>query len=60
MPTRNERFGVVFLSSEEYVHLKARSARLAALEAAGVDNWGGYDYAMELLHQDEDDEFDCE
>lgn len=25
--------------------------RLAALENAGVDNWDGYDYAMELLRE---------
>lgn len=25
-----------------------------ALESAGVDNWSGYDYAMELYREDED------
>lgn len=50
------------ITLEEYIHLKERSDWLYALEAAGVDNWGGYDYARELLNQDEDedDEFDCE
>lgn len=28
---------------------KARLEKLAALEAAGVDNWDGYDEAMESL-----------
>lgn len=28
--------------------LREDSAKLSALEAAGVDNWSGYDYAMEL------------
>lgn len=32
-----------------------RLALLAALEAAGVDNWDGYSYAMSLLGDDDDD-----
>lgn len=40
---------------EQYNELKTRSARLDALEAAGVDNWSGYDHAMEILHGDEDE-----
>lgn len=49
------------ITLEEYTHLKERSDWLYALEAAGVDNWGGYDYAVELLYRNEDDdELDCE
>lgn len=40
---------------EQYNELKARSARLGALEAAGVDNWSGYDVAMGILHSDEEE-----
>ena len=29
--------------------LKDRLAKLEALEAAGVDNWEGYDIAMEMI-----------
>lgn len=28
---------------------EAKLAKLSALEAAGVDNWDGYSYAMEIL-----------
>jgi hypothetical protein len=28
--------------------------KLYALEAAGVDNWGGYDYAMEIMREGRD------
>lgn len=34
--------------------LEKDSARLAALEAAGVDNWEGYGHAMAILHGEED------
>lgn len=29
-------------------------AKLRALQAAGVDNWSGYDHAMSILHGEED------
>lgn len=32
--------------------LEEDSATLGALEAAGVDNWSGYDSAMEILNGD--------
>jgi len=35
--------------------LREDAAKLSALEAAGVDNWSGYDYAMEILHERERD-----
>lgn len=31
-----------------FARLSADSDKLARLEAAGVDNWDGYDYAMSL------------
>lgn len=31
-----------------------RNKKLEALENAGVDNWQGYDFAMESLEDDED------
>jgi hypothetical protein len=36
----------VEITVHEYESLKADSEKLAKLEAAGVDNWEGYDYAM--------------
>jgi hypothetical protein len=32
-----------------------RLAKLSALEAGGVDNWDGYDWAMESLHKENED-----
>jgi hypothetical protein len=34
---------------ERITKLEADERKLAALENAGVDNWGGYSFAMELL-----------
>ena len=41
---------MVSISEREYEGLKEDSAKLSALECAGVDNWSGYDYAMDILH----------
>lgn len=40
---------------EKYYRLRDAAWRLNALENAGVDNWDGYDYAVELLEGTEDD-----
>lgn len=40
---------MITLSDPEYRTLRRRLDKLDALEAAGVDNWEGYDTAMELL-----------
>jgi phage pi2 protein 07 len=37
---------MIVITKAEYDLLKADSAWLAALEAAGVDNWEGYEYAQ--------------
>ncbi|WP_299202487.1 YqaJ viral recombinase family protein [uncultured Amphritea sp.] len=39
---------MVEITPEEYRQLKADSALLAALMAAGVDSWDGYDQAIEM------------
>lgn len=44
------------LSIEEFNSLKESEMRLLALESAGVDNWSGYDFAMELLQEMEEQE----
>lgn len=41
---------------EEYKKLLDDSEFLGALRAAGVDNWDGYDYALELMDDDEEPE----
>lgn len=38
----------VSISSDEYAQLQADSRLLAALVAAGVDSWDGYDHAIEM------------
>ena len=39
----------VSISKDEYDELKSDSAFLAALMAAGVDNWEGYEIAQESV-----------
>lgn len=45
----------ITISKEEYDRLIERDNWLNCLEAAGVDNWSGYDYAKEILNGSEDD-----
>jgi hypothetical protein len=40
---------MVKIGKEEYKHLLEDSDTLSALEEAGVDNWEGYDDAMDIL-----------
>ena len=37
----------ITITKEEHEHLIEAAAKLNALEVNGVDNWEGYDYAME-------------
>lgn len=39
----------ITISKEEYESLLEDRDMLLALQGAGVDNWEGYDYAIELL-----------
>jgi hypothetical protein len=41
----------VTISKEEYESLLEDSNKLLALEGAGVDNWEGYDEAMEMMRE---------
>lgn len=41
----------ITITKKEYESLLEDSKKLQALEGAGVDNWQGYDYAMELLRE---------
>jgi len=41
----------VTISKKEYESLLEDSEKLSALEAAGVDNWEGYDDAMEMMQE---------
>lgn len=46
---------VVILTNKEYEELQRAAHKLSCLEAFGVDNWIGYDDAMGMM-RDEDDE----
>lgn len=39
---------IIVISLEEYAEMKEELRWLQCLEEAGVDNWDGYDYALEL------------
>ena len=39
----------VTISKSEYDELLERDKKLTALENGGVDNWNGYDWAMEEM-----------
>lgn len=39
------------LTEEELEEIRKDRLKLRALEAAGVDNWEGYDYAMEIYKE---------
>ena len=47
---------MVSISKDELEKLREDSAMLAALEAAGVDNWEGYSEACRAVSADEEDE----
>jgi hypothetical protein len=42
----------VTITKKEYEELLEDQKMLNALQDAGVDNWEGYDYAMELLNEE--------
>jgi hypothetical protein len=46
----------VTIPKSEYESLKKDSEWLICLEAAGVDNWDGYDCAVEMREADEEAE----
>lgn len=44
------------LTIEQWIEIQKRLDLLDALEAAGVDNWEGYDYALEILEKGGEEE----
>lgn len=44
----------VTISREKYEALERDSDFLAALEGAGVDNWDGYDFAVQAMNDNDD------
>lgn len=47
------QYKTVTITEEEYEDLLKDQRKLIALEAGGVDNWEGYDWAMETLEEEE-------
>jgi hypothetical protein len=45
---------MITITKKEYESLLEDSKFLTALENAGVDNWGGYEFAVQLSNEDED------
>jgi hypothetical protein len=43
----------ITITQKEYKYLKQRARLLTHLEAAGVDNWDGFDYAWQEYTEDE-------
>lgn len=41
----------ITISESEYNELLYDSSKLQSLKEAGVDNWSGYDYAMDLFRE---------
>lgn len=42
----------ITITKKEYEALLDASWKLQALDSAGVDNWDGYDYAMEIYRSE--------
>ena len=42
----------VTITKKEHEHLLGCEKLWLALESAGVDNWHGYEYAMEMLEEE--------
>jgi hypothetical protein len=49
---KNDSLETVTISKKEYESLLEDSEFLSALQGAGVDNWDGYDYAIELMNEE--------
>jgi len=53
---KNNGDGTFTLTYDEFDYTQGQLGWLAALEAAGVDNWEGYEVAVGLLDGDPDGE----
>lgn len=47
---------MVTITKDEYEELKECARWLSCLENAGVDNWGGIDFAQDLFRESEENE----
>ncbi len=56
MSKKPSRF--VAVPKEQYEQLLKRDLKLTALEIAGVDNWEGYEFAMDIYYEKCPEEYD--
>lgn len=49
-----DEISVIPITQKEYDDLLDDSRKLRCLENAGVDNWDGYDWAMEEFYGDDE------
>ena len=47
---------MITIPERDYLYMLRCTKKYEALEAAGVDNWEGYEYAMEDLYDGEDED----
>ena len=47
---------MITIPEDDYNDLLESQAFLDCLEACGVDNWDGYEYAVEMLNSESDDD----
>ena len=45
----------ITISKKEYEELLEDQKLLQALQGAGVDNWSGYDFAIEMMNEEVDE-----
>lgn len=50
----NNKEDTVTISKEEYEELLADRKILKVLRAAGVDNWEGWDYSLQLMMEEDE------
>ena len=46
-----DRVNTIVITKKEYESLLEDADKLACLESCGVDNWCGWDDAMEMFHE---------
>lgn len=49
----------VTITEKEYKNLLTKSALVDSLNSAGVDNWSGYSYAMQIMSEEYPEEYDA-
>jgi len=54
MSDHDENKGLVTITAAEYEKLNRDSLFLSCLRGAGVDNWEGYEYAVEMLNEEDE------